>query len=35
MVLLFDPQTADETWTQFKARLEDLEKRWTEETDSE
>ena len=35
VVLLFDPQGADESWTEFVARLESLEKRWTVETDSE
>lgn len=35
MVLLFDPQSADEDWTVFVARLEDLEKGWTMESDSE
>lgn len=35
IVLMFDAQSADETWTQFKARLEELENRWTEETDSD
>lgn len=35
MVLLFDPQTADESWTHFKTRVENLENTWTEETDSE
>lgn len=35
VILLFDPQSADESWTDFVARLEDLEKRWTVETESE
>jgi len=35
VVLLFDPQSADESWTEFMARVEKLEKRWTVETDSE
>ena len=35
VVFLFDPQSADESWTEFVARLESLEKRWTVETDNE
>ncbi|CAD6571117.1 MAG: hypothetical protein ASARMPREDX12_004134 [Alectoria sarmentosa] len=35
VTLLFDPQSADESWTDFVARLEGLEKRWTVETESE
>ncbi|MCJ1457495.1 hypothetical protein MMC28_007863 [Mycoblastus sanguinarius] len=35
VVLLFDPQSANENWTAFMARMANLEKRWTEETDSE
>lgn len=35
VLLLFDPQSADETWIEFVARLEKLERRWTVETASE
>lgn len=35
VVLLFDPQSADESWAEFVARVEALERRWTVETDSE
>lgn len=33
--LLFDPKSADESWAEFVGRVENLEKRWTVETDSE
>lgn len=33
VVLLYDPQSADECWIDFVARLDRLESRWTVETD--
>lgn len=33
--LLFDPQSADDSWAEFVARVENLEKRWTVEIESE
>ncbi|MCJ1276205.1 hypothetical protein MMC21_004010 [Puttea exsequens] len=35
VVLLFDAQSADESWAEFVSRLEKLEERWTEESESE
>lgn len=35
VLLMFDPQSADESWTEFVARLKYLERRWTVETDGE
>ncbi len=35
MVLLFDPQSADECWTDFVARVKSLESRWTVEIEDE
>ena len=35
VLLMFESQSADESWTEFVLRLENLEKRWTMETDSE